>query len=99
MQGVHPVLCIGCMALMRILHCTNQKNTLYSKHQNGAAKNGSERRQRNKEVREMNIRKSYNNWREFRKTVSELNALNTRELSDLGINRSDIHSIARTATR
>jgi uncharacterized protein YjiS (DUF1127 family) len=93
------MLCTKRMALMRILHCTNLKNALYSKHQNGATKNGSERRQRKKEVRQMNIRKSYNNWREFRKTVTELNALNTRELSDLGINRSDIHSIARTAIK
>jgi uncharacterized protein YjiS (DUF1127 family) len=93
------MLCTKRMALMRILHCTNLKNALYSKRQNGATKNGSERRQRKKEVRQMNIRKSYNNWREFRKTVTELNALNTRELSDLGINRSDIHSIARTAIK
>lgn len=45
----------------------------------------------------MNIRKSYKNWRDYRKTVNELNALSTRELSDLGINRQDIHSIARTS--
>lgn len=45
----------------------------------------------------MNIRKSYQNWREYRKTVNELNALSTRELSDLGINRHDIRAIARTS--
>ncbi len=47
--------------------------------------------------REMNIRKSYENWREYRKTVNELNALSTRELSDLGINRHDIRAIARSS--
>lgn len=44
----------------------------------------------------MNIRNSYKNWRDYRKTVNELNALSTRELSDLGINRHDIRTIART---
>lgn len=43
----------------------------------------------------MNIRETYNNWREYRKTVSELSSLSSRELSDLGISRCDIHAVAR----
>lgn len=43
----------------------------------------------------MNIRTTYINWREYRKTVNELSALSSRELSDLGISRCDIHSVAR----
>lgn len=43
----------------------------------------------------MNIVRSYNNWRRFRETCSELNRLSQRELADLGIARSDIPSIAR----
>ena len=43
----------------------------------------------------MNLIRSYNNWRRYRDTVTELNRLSTRELNDLGIARSDITSIAR----
>ncbi|WP_082490872.1 MULTISPECIES: DUF1127 domain-containing protein [unclassified Aureimonas] len=43
----------------------------------------------------MNIVRSYSNWRRYRETVSELNRLSQRELSDLGIARTDIPSIAR----
>lgn len=47
----------------------------------------------------MNIVRSYANWRRYRDTCSELNRLSQRELADLGIARSDIPSIARSATR
>lgn len=43
----------------------------------------------------MNIRNSYVNWREYRRTVNELSALSSRDLSDLGIQRSEIATIAR----
>ena len=43
----------------------------------------------------MNIVRSYSNWRRYRETVSELNRLSQRELSDLGIARTDIPSVAR----
>lgn len=33
-----------------------------------------------------------------RKTFNELNRLSNRELADIGINRSEIHSIARQST-
>lgn len=45
----------------------------------------------------MNIRNSYNNWRQYRKTVNELNALSTRDLTDLGIRRNEISAIVRSA--
>lgn len=45
----------------------------------------------------MNLIRSYKNWRRFNQTVRELNRLNTRELDDLGINRSDITRVARAA--
>ncbi|MFD2235878.1 DUF1127 domain-containing protein [Aureimonas populi] len=45
----------------------------------------------------MNIVRSYHNWRRYRDTVHELNRLSQRELSDLGIARSDIPAIARKA--
>jgi uncharacterized protein YjiS (DUF1127 family) len=38
---------------------------------------------------------SYRNWRRYRDTYNELMRLSNRELSDLGINRADIPTIAR----
>ncbi|TCL67297.1 uncharacterized protein YjiS (DUF1127 family) [Rhizobium sp. BK251] len=46
---------------------------------------------------EMNIARSFNNWRKYRQTVTELGRMTTRELHDLGIDRSDIHRVAREA--
>ncbi len=43
----------------------------------------------------MDIIGKFKDWRAYRRTVSELSALSNRELSDLGISRSDIPFIAR----
>jgi uncharacterized protein YjiS (DUF1127 family) len=43
----------------------------------------------------MNLIRNYRNWRRYRETVSELNRLSNRELSDLGIARGDINFVAR----
>lgn len=43
----------------------------------------------------MNLIRNYRNWRRYRQTVTELNRLSSRELTDLGIARSDIPSVAR----
>ena len=43
----------------------------------------------------MNLIRNYRNWRRFRDTVNELNRLSNRELTDLGISRSDIPFVAR----
>ncbi|CAN7288388.1 DUF1127 domain-containing protein [Mesorhizobium sp. M1409] len=45
----------------------------------------------------MNPIRAYRNWRMYNETVRELNRLNARQLSDLGINRADIEKIARRA--
>lgn len=45
----------------------------------------------------MNVARSFNNWRKFRQTVNELGRMSSRELQDLGIDRADIRSVARTA--
>jgi uncharacterized protein YjiS (DUF1127 family) len=47
----------------------------------------------------MNLRQSFSNWRRYRETVNELGRLSHRELSDLGIARADIPSLARRAVR
>lgn len=38
-------------------------------------------------------------WKRYNRTVSELNALSNRELSDLGLSRADIQRVAREAAR
>lgn len=43
----------------------------------------------------MNLIRNFRNWRTYRNTLSELNRLSTRELSDLGITRGDIKFVAR----
>ena len=42
----------------------------------------------------MDVFGSFIKWRNYRKTVNELNALSNRELDDLGINRGDIKYVA-----
>ena len=43
----------------------------------------------------MNVARSFDNWRKYRQTVTELGRMSARELQDFGINRADINSIAR----
>ena len=45
----------------------------------------------------MNMARSFNNWRKYRQTVNELDRMSARELRDLGIERSEIKSVARAA--
>lgn len=45
----------------------------------------------------MDIRKTLRKWAAYQQTVRELNALDNRQLTDLGITRSDIHFVARKA--
>lgn len=45
----------------------------------------------------MNVARSFNNWRKYRQTVTELGRMSSRELQDLGIARADIRSIARAS--
>jgi uncharacterized protein YjiS (DUF1127 family) len=45
----------------------------------------------------MNVARTFTNWVKFRQTMTELGRMSTRELQDLGIERSDIRRIARSA--
>ena len=45
----------------------------------------------------MNVARSFNNWRKYRQTVNELGLMSARELHDLGLDRSQITSVARAA--
>ena len=51
----------------------------------------------NQEEMIMNIARSFTNWRKYRQTINELGRMSNRELSDLGINRSEIPYVARQA--
>ncbi|SHM70994.1 DUF1127 domain-containing protein [Roseibium suaedae] len=46
-----------------------------------------------------NVARKYQSWKRFRNTYDELSQLSNRELSDLGISRGDIMSLARNASR
>jgi len=43
----------------------------------------------------MTVVRNYRNWRLYRETVNELNRLSNRELSDIGISRSEIPYVAK----
>ncbi|SFZ82343.1 protein of unknown function [Devosia enhydra] len=43
----------------------------------------------------MGIRNTFRRWAAYQQTVRELNALDNRQLNDLGIVRTDIGRIAR----
>jgi uncharacterized protein YjiS (DUF1127 family) len=45
----------------------------------------------------MNVARTFTTWRKYRQTVTELGRMSTRELNDLGIERSNIRRVARTA--
>lgn len=46
----------------------------------------------------MNVTRSFNNWRKYQQTVSELGRMSNRELHDLGIDRAEIRSVAKAAS-
>ena len=47
----------------------------------------------------MNIARTFNEWRRYRQTREELYRLSSRELEDIGFNRGDIPTVARKAAR
>ena len=47
----------------------------------------------------MGIRQTFKQWAAYQQTVRELAALDNRQLSDLGITRTDIQRIARDHAR
>ena len=47
----------------------------------------------------MSIRTTFKKWAAYQQTVRELNALDNRQLSDLGISRTDIQRVARDHAR
>ncbi|MBD8894365.1 DUF1127 domain-containing protein [Roseibium litorale] len=46
-----------------------------------------------------NVARKYQNWKRYRSVYNELSQLSSRQLSDIGINRSDIDPLARSMSR
>ena len=47
----------------------------------------------------MKLTRSFNTWREARRTAFELNQLSERHLEDIGMNRGDIEAVALKSVR
>lgn len=47
----------------------------------------------------MKLTRSFNTWRETRRTAFELNQLSERHLEDIGMNRGDIDAVALKSAR
>lgn len=47
----------------------------------------------------MNLTRSFERWRRYRRTCDELSRLPERELAELGLARDDIPVVARAAIR
>jgi uncharacterized protein YjiS (DUF1127 family) len=45
------------------------------------------------------LKTRYSQWKRYSRTVTELENLSNRDLSDLGISRADIRRLAREAVR
>ena len=45
----------------------------------------------------MNVLRTIRNYRNYRRTIGQLNAMSNHQLDDLGIVRADIADIARSA--
>lgn len=45
------------------------------------------------------LTRKYQNWKTYRRTVTELSRLSNNELRDLGIGRADIETVARGGAR
>jgi uncharacterized protein YjiS (DUF1127 family) len=46
----------------------------------------------------MNVARTFNNWRKYRQTVTELGRMSPRELADVGIEPGNIRRFARAAS-
>jgi uncharacterized protein YjiS (DUF1127 family) len=47
----------------------------------------------------MNVARSFNNWLTYRRALTELGRLNSRELADIGVTRDQIPALARATIR
>ena len=79
------------MLLQDGLPTYNQRIEARGRHQPAAASKAQER------GTIMNVTRTLKNWRNYRRTVAELERMTTRELADLGITQYEIRSFARTA--
>jgi uncharacterized protein YjiS (DUF1127 family) len=60
---------------------------------------GKKRPMGSRKEKQMNVVKSYRNWRSYRNAAAELSGLTNRDLADLGIARADIRAVARQSVK
>lgn len=87
-----PIPHFVAMQLCKLVTASSRGCLLYEQHDRKMIKQTKDYK-----VSEMNLIRSYNNWRRYRDTVTELNRLSARELNDLGISRGDISFVAKKA--
>lgn len=89
-------LCICCKGELRFWLCSSRTSDITCASSKRARRHGLAAGFENLRKGDiMNVARSFANWRKYRKTVAELDRMTTRELQDLGIDRSEIRNVAR----
>lgn len=85
-----------------MLQCTKRNAVMHHccfKNEQAVIIYAATKRRTNEQVSTtMSLIQNIRNWRRYRETVNELSRLSNRELSDLGLARSDIPYVARKAS-
>jgi uncharacterized protein YjiS (DUF1127 family) len=82
---------------MRWTHCGYAKSSSLNRYGSAPFEGGNDARTKDETRSIMNLIRNYRNWRRYRETVSELSRLSNRELTDLGISRAEIVTVAQRA--
>jgi uncharacterized protein YjiS (DUF1127 family) len=82
---------------MRWTHCGYAENSSLNRCGGAPFEAGNDARTKDETRNIMNLIRNYRNWRRYRDTVNELSRLSNRELTDLGINRAEIVTVAQRA--
>jgi uncharacterized protein YjiS (DUF1127 family) len=82
---------------MRRTHCGYAKPASLNREIEPPSKRGNDARTKDETRNIMNLIRNYRNWRRYRDTVNELSRLSNRELTDLGISRAEIVTVAQRA--
>jgi uncharacterized protein YjiS (DUF1127 family) len=82
---------------MRGTHCRYAKSSPLNRYCDAPFEGGNDARTKDETRNIMNLIRNYRNWRRYRDTVNELSRLSNRELTDLGISRAEIVTVAQRA--
>ncbi len=91
------LLCTKCMSAMRDFLCTPKatRHIFLIDTTTGITAQAAERKTERAIAMTNRLVSTYKAWRKYRETYNELMRLSNRDLTDLGINRAEIPSIAR----